>query len=372
MFVLRHAMQTQLLLNANIALTVVLLLIVIATLRKGRRTKETQDRLIQSLDGADRSEYWIRINVSRPLHFAKRIKLLGFEAKGVLLIGAERIRVLAELPSGEPLKFTFSRDQLELRWVGNAGIQSANLHWISLGTGEDSVMICADTGFNAMQSREATADIWRRIDPAIALPESAKSDFALEKNWTSLTVVVAFFALLGFALLNGVFINPNELLDTKLSGGMTAMVLVALPCYWWLTKKQVPGRESLMLAMLFGVSMTAAYYPAFKRADQILSDGAHPFDYTLMADATLEPVIPGPPKLDYSFRKEYWAQFKTGSTHSFKLIHGPLGLWQIDRSELREKMREFYETAKLKREGSKSHLGGIPLVGLFTKPCHHG
>src|SRR3546814_16723242 len=70
---------------------------------------------------------------------------------------------------------------LKLRWLGNVSIASANLHWISAAGNGRELMLSADTGFNALQSREATADLCRRIDPAFRLPDDARHDFALDK-----------------------------------------------------------------------------------------------------------------------------------------------------------------------------------------------
>lgn len=49
------------------------------------------------------------------------------------------------------------------------------------------------------------------------------------------------------------------------------------------------------------------------------------------------------PPLDFERTPEYWAQFPRGSTHSFRLLRGPWGYWQIDYSEIDERHRAFYQ-----------------------------
>ena len=314
------------------------------TFRKAKRAKQAQERIVETLGRGD-SDDWCRIYVARAPHFSRQLKLVGFEARGVLVNLQDRVRIIAELPSGERLGKSYAKDNLGLRWIGNAGLASSNLHWIAIGPAEEPLMLSADTGFNAIQSREATADICRRINAEFRLPDIAKLDFALEKNPASLAAVSAFFVLLAFALGDGIFLNKNELLQAgAMKLGMPVLMLCALPVYWWLSRTRVPSRESLTLSMLMAIAICLAYFPAIKRVDQLLSDtGSQSFAYRLGRDASLEPISFGPPKIDYSNRKEYWAQFDEGSIHHFDLTHGPLGLWQLDHSRLDKEMRQFYE-----------------------------
>ena len=130
---------------------------------RAKRARRLQDGLIASLD-PDSSDPWFRINLSRPGHFSSRLKLVGFEARGVLVSSAERIRILAELPSGERIDRSLPKSDLDLRWIGNPTLASANLHWISVGPPEEPLYITADTGLYALPSRQATADLCRIID----------------------------------------------------------------------------------------------------------------------------------------------------------------------------------------------------------------
>mgnify|MGYP003346588050 CR=1 FL=1 len=316
--------------------------------RKARRSKRTQNQIVENVEREGLRD-WYRIYISRATFFRKRLKFTAYETRGILVNLPDGVRVIAEWPSGERIDQTFPKSSMQLRWHGNSGIASANLHWLAIGSNDNPLMLSADTGFNAIQSREATADLCRRIDPEFRLPGIAKSEFALEKNRTSLVIVAIFFLLLAFALIDGKFLNKYEWLRTGstswlLMPGMQIIMLLALPVYWWLSKSKVPARESLTLSTLIAVALSLAYIPAIKRVDQLLSaDGPQSYAYRLGDHGLLTPVSDGPPDIDYKNRREYWNQFEEDSIHQFNLVHGPLGMWQLDHSELEKKMQQFYE-----------------------------
>lgn len=337
----------------QLLLIVLALLLAVPVLKKAKRAKQTQDRLIEALPG-EAAGNWYRINITRPAQFARKFKLLWFEARGLLINTPGLIRIVAELPDGQRIDRAIPKDQLRMQWLGNSSLSSSNLHWLSVGAGDQALIISADTGFNAIQSREATADLWRKIAPQLPLPPTAATDFALEKNPASLAAVVGFFALLLLAVIDGVVLNQNELINWgRHFYGAPLVPLCAIPCYWLLSRRQVPSREALVLTMLLGLALSATYIPALKRLDQLLaSEGAKPIAYRLGANASFESVDPGGPKLNFSHRKEYWAQFPEGSTHYFALTHGPLGLWQLDHSRLDREMDQYYEKHPEIKRGS--------------------
>jgi hypothetical protein len=125
---------------------------------------------------------WHRIYISRTPFFRKRLKFTAYETRGILVNLPDAVRLIAEWPSGERIDQIFPKSSMHLRWHGNSGIASSNLHWMAIGSTDNPLMLSADTGFNAIQSREATADLCRRMDPDFRLPDIAKSEFALEKS----------------------------------------------------------------------------------------------------------------------------------------------------------------------------------------------
>lgn len=331
----------------NVLLLIALAGFLLHVFLKARRAKDMQNRLVQSLDRGQALN-WFRVKVSRPAYFRRRMKMLGFESSGVLVNAAGQVRVLADFGKDGRVDQAYPKDDLGLRWIGNPGLASANMHWLSLGNGDASLMVSADTGFNAVQSREATADICRMIDPEFQLPDVAKAEFALEKNKASLLTIVLFFGMLALALLDGVIVNDNELLRSGyLAWLLPALALVPVPAYFVLVRHRVPSRESMVLSLLLAMGAAAIFIPLLKRVEQLSSkDGTVAYEYVLQEDGRLEPVLPGPPALDFPRMDEYWAQFEPGSVHRFTLIRGRLGSWQLQRSELNRQFRRFYETQK--------------------------
>lgn len=307
-----------------------------------RRLKKSQTRLIESLP-ANASTKWFRVKLSRPAFFRRRLKMLGCEARAVLISDPEKIRVVGELGSGEMIDRTYNRDDLNLHWLGNASVSSANLHWISIGSDAEQLMLTADTGLNAIPSRESTADMCRMLAPDFVLPGIAKNDFALEKNRFSMTVIALFFLLLVYALLDGVVLGHHEIISLgPVRWVFPFLGLAAIPTYFILVRGKVPSRESITLSVLVAIGLQLSAVPFAARVDRSLAS-AQSYDYKLGDGASLTPLIDGPPDLHFRQTKEYWAQFDEGSVHQFDLVHGPLGTWQLDHAKLDQKFLAFYD-----------------------------
>lgn len=302
-----------------------------------RRLKALQNQLVERLD-LRAANAWFRVNLASPAFYKKRLRVMAFEGKGLLLDLGDRLQVVGELGQCRRLERTYPKHGMAIDWIGNA-----NLHWMSLGSGPDMLYLTADTGLNALQSREATADLFSMLAPDASRARAARREFALEKNGTSLGVVIAFFAILAFALVDGFFLNRNELVEAgRLLWWAPLVMLPAVPCYRLLISEAVPARESLVLSLLLAVALTLAFVPAAKRLDQWLGSAAQDYRYRLDNPARLTPLQDGPPPLSFPRTPEYWQQFDVGSEHDLRLIHGPLGLWQLQRAELEAKMRAFY------------------------------
>lgn len=328
----------------NALVTLPLLVMLVLLFVRMQAMKRTQDAMVRNLDPA--SGDWYRINVSRPGFFARRLKLTAVEGRGLLIKAPDHVRIIAAVGDSERIDLRVARDRIMLRWLGNIGLASGGLHWISINANGRELMLSADTGFNALQSREASADLCRRIDPKFRLPDDARHDFALDKNPASLLVVIGFFLLLAYALLDGMFINPYIQLDLGRSAyGFAALALFSLPCYAFLSKSNVPSREALVLSQLLVIGLAAAYVPVIKRIDLALG-GAHwqAVAFVKKSDTRYEARSPGPPAIYVPTHKAYWKQFHTGDTYLFDVIHGPLGIWQMDPRKAEDAARRYDET----------------------------
>lgn len=196
----------------NGILPLVLLALFLFMYRKERKAKQLQNKLIESLGAGDYIN-WFRVKVARLPHFRRRLKLQASEGRALLVNANDYIRVMAERGNGETIDRSFDKSDLNLKWIGNPGLGSSNMHWISVGSDDIMLMLTSDTGLNSVPSRESTADMCRMLAPGFQLPASAKNDFALEKNSASLSLIVIFFALAAYALLDGIVLNQHELIN---------------------------------------------------------------------------------------------------------------------------------------------------------------
>lgn len=329
----------------QLALFIALIVIFVVSFHKARRDKVTQNDLFERFRTEIGDSGWRRIYVSRPEFFRKRLKFLGYEGRGILINHPDHIKIAFVLRDGSLLERSYQKSFLAMEWLGSPNLASANLHWIKLGQGNDSLMVSADTGFNAIQSREETADICRMIDRNFVLPKAALKEFALEANKASLLIVALFFVLIAFAIIDGAILNKHKLISkTMIPWLIPSMLLLAMPCYLLLIKQKVPWRESYALSFLMVIALSSSCIPIIKRLDQVLPNSTSVlYEYKSLGGAKFVSLVSGPPPLEFNNVKEYWEQFEKGSTHSFELIHGPLGLWQLDESDLRKKYKLFYE-----------------------------
>lgn len=184
--------------------------------------------------------------------------------------------------------------------------------------------------------------------PHLSPPPDAKlanGSFALEKNRRSLAVVVAFFALVLYAFIDGVLGKETYVGPAPFDGFAIAGGLAALAAALWMWRGEVPAAESIIVAVLFGGALGAAGYPGMLRINAFTdTDGLRAYEYQLTPGRQLEPLTPGLPTLAFPQYYEYWGQFKPGSHHRFELRKGGLGFYQINMKPVHEALRDFYRT----------------------------
>lgn len=304
--------------------------------------KRAQDELLQARQAELGARRWFRVNVSRPAAYRRVLKVLPFEGKGLLIEEEQQLRLVAVLRGGERLERVVPKTPENLSWLGHAGPSSVQLCWISFSHADDAVMICADTGLNPHQSREASADLLRALLPGQPLPAMALEGFALEKNRAAMTVALIFVALLCLSLLDFA-LSEHELLSPQwvyLATGSPGLVgLLVCPV---LMRARVPRGESVVLALLLAAALAGGTSRLALRLDQWLAGGAVAIEYRLEGGARLVPVTPGPPAVSLPHVSEYWGQFDAGTVHTLDIVHGPLGLWQLDRTRLNAATHAWY------------------------------
>lgn len=335
--------------------------------RRVQLSKQRQNALLDELAPGAGCR-WFRVQVSRPETFSRYLKLLPFEGPGLLIDSGEVVRVVADLWNGQRLDQTMPKQSLQIEWAVGSPI-ATRLQCLRLKGSGSELMVGADVGMNAHASRDATADLFRSLQPGRPLPAQAVGDFALDGNRATAIATGVLFALLFFAGVDAMA-NDHELLSETVFFAMPMFgelavlplvgVLLALPLYPILRRQRVPVAESAGLTLLIALAMALAAVPAAKRLDQLLAPEAQPVAYRLVGDTSLQPLQPGPPAGHFPELKSYWAQFERGSEHSFMLVHGPLGLWQLDRSPLHEKTRAFYgkgEKASQQQQAASASRG---------------
>jgi hypothetical protein len=174
----------------------------------------------------------------------------------------------------------------------------------------------------------------------------ASASFALEKNPSSLAVVIAFFVLLLYALADTFVLGHETYTDAPpVSAFVAAGVLATVAAALWMLRARVPTAEGMVVALLFGAAFGAAGYPGALRINAITDgEGLHKYQYRLTPERQLEPLTAGLPTLAFPKYYEYWEQFQPGSHHEFELRKGGLGFYQLNMQPVNAVLRRFYET----------------------------
>ncbi|MDR6768492.1 hypothetical protein J2W88_003796 [Acidovorax delafieldii] len=320
---------------------------------RNRSMKQRQDALVQ---GLKERHYW-RINLARPGFYKSWLRIMPFEAKGVLIDDGEIMRIKGFWLKGHrPFESSIDKASASVQWLGNRHLRAGNLYWAELNTPRGALLFCADTGMYALPSREALSDIFRSAFPDYGLDEQQTADFALEKNPRSISMVAAFFALFLFSLIDTFVISRFELTDAQLLNMLVSPLLplgaaagagvLLLSCYFFMNRGGVPARESMVVGTFVALAALGATLPAAKRVDQWLADGpTQAYAYRVTSNTRLEPVDPslGLPRMYFPRAREYWNQFPPGSDYQIPFLRGPLGLWQLDHAAFDPPLIAFYE-----------------------------
>ena len=318
-----------------------------------RQFKKQQQKMLSRLQKGQR--YW-RINIARPGFMKRLMRLFPYEASGILVDDGESFKVQGFWQkSGKTAESRLLKSELAVVWLGNTSMRSGNIYWAELKTPRGSLLISADTGMNALKSREGLEDLFRGAFPDIELSDREVADFALEKNPRTRWAMLVFFAVGAFALFDTFVFSKYELTDHQLLGilvnPISMPVLVALSgaglylLYRYFLQGDVPARESWVLSSFLVMTCLLASAPLAKRLDQALAASpSQDYSYRI-AGTRLEPQDSSLqlPRLNFQKSHEYWAQFENGSTYKVPFLRGPLGLWQLDHEKFDKPLMDFYK-----------------------------
>ena len=178
----------------------------------------------------------------------------------------------------------------------------------------------------------------------IPVERTDAAGFALEKNQRSLAVTVAFFALIGYGLIDFTVMEEayagRPLMEIYIIAGLaTALASVA-----WMRRGMVPLPESIMIGVLLGGACGAALYPGLLRLNQLTdSSGPQNVEYHASSTGKFTPLRQDLPVLEFDDNADYWAQFPAGATYRFQLRRGGLGFYQLDLAAIHGDMRHYYD-----------------------------
>ena len=318
---------------------------------QNRSMKKRQDALANDLQG---QRYW-RINLAKPEFYKRWLRFMPFEAKGLLIDEGNQLRIKGFwVKTGKVFDSSFDKQSSTLQWLGNNQLRAGNLHWARLSTPRGELLFTADTGMYALPSREALSDIFRSVFPEYALSEEHTTDFALEKNLASVSMVVVFFGLFLFSLLDTFAITRFELTDAQLFrilahplvwiGTLAGFGISGTLAYRYMLGAGVPARESMVLGTLVAAALVGAALPIAKRVDQVMAaTSTQNHMYRIVDVARLEPVATDQnlPTLRFPRARDYWQQQPVGSEYPIPFLQGPMGLWQLDHMQFDPPLPDF-------------------------------
>jgi hypothetical protein len=321
-----------------------------------RQFKKQQQKMLSKIKG---QRFW-RINIARPEFVSKWLRVTPYEASGVLIDEGDHFKIHGFWQkTGKIVESTFLKSELRVQWLGNTSMRSGNLYWAQLTTARGDLLISADTGMNALRSREGLEDIFRGAFPDFELSDKEIADFALEKNSRTRLAMIVLFTLMGFALIDTFVVSKFELTDHQLAnillnplalgvllvgygGGLYAL-------YRYFIQGNVPARESWVLSSFLAGIFLLSLAPLAKRFDQIFAQTpSQDYAYRVVDGTKLEPLDTSLqlPNLRFPRSREYWAQFTKNEEYKIPFLRGPLGLWQLDHEKFDKPLIDFYEKTK--------------------------
>lgn len=187
----------------------------------------------------------------------------------------------------------------------------------------------------------------KKINLKLELPaQSALGPFALEKNRTSLVLVVLFFASLVYAFFDTFIFGSETYAGAPFYGVfVVGGVAYGMLSIFLMQRAEVPLAESIMVAVLAGGAFAAAMYPGLLRINQLTDTaGLIAQDYRMVKPVHFIPAVQGLPELDFPGRYNVlWSRYAFGHMEKFELRHGGLGFYQIDMAPIDQRLRDYYE-----------------------------
>lgn len=115
----------------------------------------------------------------------------------------------------------------------------------------------------------------------------------------------------------------------------------------WRLGKTAPILEKSVVTFLLGAALAAALYPGMLRVNAFTATGGQDvYTYTQIGAGDFSPPDAVLPPIHLHSNRDYWGQFKNGSTHRFRVVHGALGFYQLDTGQVMDEVRDWWTSKR--------------------------
>lgn len=204
-----------------------------------------------------------------------------------------------------------------------------------------------------IEDRLGLTPLYRAIEAhGIEVGQAAESDrrmkrpapvgFDLSAHKGIKALLAIFGLVLGYLVIDQFIIGRFQPLESIPAWPFVAVAMLGLPIVALLSRG-APPTERAVISTLVVATLVAAAWPGTLRFNAMTAERA-PTTYSAIEFGLFEPDDPELPMIDLrdAGLEEYWEQFPPGTSHSFLLLKGDAGFWQLDPTPLYHKTREFY------------------------------
>lgn len=166
--------------------------------------------------------------------------------------------------------------------------------------------------------------------------------YDMSQNRGLMTAVILAF-IFGFYFFGDTFVAADYAYLT--TPPLPPFVLATALGLWsgWRLGKTAPKLERVVVSLLLGAALAAALYPGMLRLNAFTATGEQQiYTYTQIAAGDFSPPDIALPPIYLDSDRDYWGQFKNGSTHQFRVLHGALGFYQLDTARVMDEVRDWW------------------------------
>lgn len=194
--------------------------------------------------------------------------------------------------------------------------------------------------YRALEARGIGVERDDQTDRKVNRPAPDGFDLSAHQG---IKILLAIFGLtLGYLVIDQFIIGMFQPLESMPLWPFAAAAMLGLPVALLLSRG-APPTERAVISGLVVVALVAAAWPGILRFNAMTAERT-PTTYSALEFGLFEPDDPEIPIIDLrdAGLDEYWEQFPPGTSHSFVLLKGDAGFWQLDPTPLYNKTREFY------------------------------